>query len=135
MSDPAFQPRLLLKAGCQLQDVHVRSGPDRPAQKALTKFRIATLGGQLRWKSESGPAIGDLSFPKKIEHIQSYAYLSESSFSVCCDIPLQILKNLEDKRAGADAVLWMDLAGSWAIDGSIEPILQHPWRITVPKAM
>ena len=134
-ADQAFQPRLLLQAGCQLQDVPARSRPNRPAQKALTGFRIATLGGQLRWESESGPVIGDLSFPMKLEHTQSYAYLVEGLFTMCCDIPLQVLKRLEDKRGGMAVILWMDLAGSWAIDGSIEPILQNPWRITVPTAM
>ena len=29
----------------------------------------------------------------------------------------------------------MDLAGSWAIDGSIQPIYQSPWRFEVPTDM
>ena len=59
-AEPAFRPRIRLSAGCQLQEV--------PASETLPTgvrgFGIAALGGQLRWGSATGPAIGDLSFPK-----------------------------------------------------------------------
>ena len=52
-----------------------------------------------------------------------------------CDVPHQILSRLEAERGGASPVFWMDLAGAWALDGSIEPIYQSPWRFVVPADM
>ena len=52
-----------------------------------------------------------------------------------CDVPHQILSRLEAERGGASPVFWMDLAGSWALDGSIEPIYQSPWQFVVPTDM
>ncbi len=54
---------------------------------------------------------------------------------MCCDAPPHVLSRLETERAGALPVFWMDLAGSWAIDGGIEPIYQSPWRFEVPTDM
>lgn len=131
VADHAFQPRLLLNAGCQVQEVTGRQVP----QKDLTGFRIINLGGQLRWGSGNGPVIGNLSFPKNLEHFQSAAYSSEHQFTMCCDVPHQVLSRLEAERSGKAPVLWMDLCGSWAINGDIEPISLHPWQLTVPTEM
>ena len=51
---------------------------------------------------------------------------------MCCDVVPHVLERVEAERGGALPVFWMDLAGSWAIDGSIEPIYQRPWRFVVP---
>ena len=127
-ADVALQPRLKFSAGCQLHEVPAQGIP----QDGLRGIRIATLGGQLRWQSETGPVIGDLSFPKGLEHIRSTADSSEHQFTIYCDVPLQVLGRLEAERAGASPVFWMDLAGSWALDGGIEPIYQRPWQFAVP---
>ena len=127
----AFQPRIELTAGCQVQEV-ARS---QTSPKAIVGFAIAALGGQLRWGSDTGPVIGDLSIPKGLEHLRSNAYSHEHPFTMCCDVPHQVLSRLEAERAGATPVFWMDLAGSWAIDGGIEPIYQRPWRFEVPTDM
>lgn len=128
-ADHAFHPRLELSAGCQLTEVAARQ-TDAPVS-----FRIASLRGQLRWESEGGPLIGDLSFPKGIEHLRSTAYPSEQGFTMCCDLSPQVLARLEAERGGAPPVFWMDLAGAWALDEGIEPIRQSPWRFVVPTDM
>ena len=130
-AEVAFHPRILLSAGCQLQEVST----DQMSREGLKGFRIAALGGQLRWRSETGPVIGDLSIPKGLEHLRSAAHSSEHQFTMSCDVPHQILSRLEAERGGASAVFWMDLAGSWVLDGSIEPIYQSPWRFVVPADM
>lgn len=127
-ADVALQPRIRFSAGCQLQEVRAHGIP-QDGQRAI---RIATLGGQLRWQSATGPVIGDLSFPKGLEHLRSTSDSSEHQFTIYCDVPLQVLSRLEVKRAGASPIFWMDLAGSWALDGGIEPIYQNPWQFAVP---
>ncbi len=52
-----------------------------------------------------------------------------------CDVPHQTLSRLEAERAGANPVFWLDLAGSWSIDGGIEPIYQDSWHFAVPADM
>ena len=131
VADHAFQPRLLFNAGCQVQEV---TGL-RPPRKDLTGFRIINLGGQLRWGSGTGPVIGDLSFPKNLEHFQSAAYASEHQFKMSCDVPHQVLNRLETERSGKAPVLWIDLCGWWATNGDIEPLSLHPWQLTVPTEM
>ncbi len=54
---------------------------------------------------------------------------------MCCDVPHDVLSRMEAERGGAPPVFWMDLAGSWIIDGGIEPIHQAPWQFTVPTDM
>lgn len=127
----AFQPRIELTAGCQVQEIP----SSQTSPQGIAGFAIAALGGQLRWGSNTGPVIGDLSIPKGLEHLRSHAYSHEHLFTMCCDVPHQVLSRLEAERAGATPVFWMDLAGSWAIDGGIEPIYQSPWRFEVPTAM
>lgn len=130
-AEHACDPRLLLKMGCELNEV--TTSATIPPSRPLLKFRIATLGGQLRWSNAGGPIIGDLSFPRGLEHIQARSHMSEGAFSMCCSVPFSTLKWIEDKRCGEPLELWMDLAGSWAIDGAVEPIFQHPWPIRVPQ--
>ena len=127
----AFQPRIELAAGCQVQEIP----KSQTSPEGIVGFTIAALGGQLRWKSDTGPVIGDLSIPKGLEHFRADAYSHEHSFTMCCDVPHQVLSRLEIERAGALPVFWMDLAGSWAIDGGTEPIYQSPWRFEVPTEM
>ena len=131
VADHAFQPRPLLNAGCQVQEMTSR----QPPQKDLAGFKIINLGGQLRWGSGTGPVIGDLSFPKNLEHFQSAAYPSEHLFTICCDVPHQVLNRLEAERSGKTPILWMDLCGSSNINGDIEPIYLRPWQFTVPTEM
>ena len=133
-ADLALHPRLALAAGCQLHEVAARPAVagHLPASEALVGFRIASLGGQLRWRSERGPVIGDLSFPRGLEHVRSASDPSEHEFTMCCDVAPHVLERVEAERGGAPPVFWMDLAGSWAINGSIEPIYQTPWRFVVP---
>ena len=52
-----------------------------------------------------------------------------------CDVPLDVLSRLEAERSGAPPIFWVDLAGSWAIDGGIEPIHQRPWQFVAPTDM
>ena len=127
----AFQPRIELTAGSQVQEIP----KSQTSPQGIVGFAIAALGGQLRWGSNTGPVIGDLSIPKGLEHLRSNAYSHEHLFTMCCDVPHQVLSRLEAERAGATPVFWMDLAGSWAIDGGIEPIYQRPWRFEVPTDM
>lgn len=127
----AFQPRIELAAGCQVQEI----SDSRTSPEGIASFTIAALGGQLRWGSDTGPVIGDLSIPKGLEYLRSQAYSQEHPFTMCCDVPHQVLSCLEAERAGAPPVFWMDLAGSWAIDGGLEPIYQRPWRFEVPTDM
>ena len=131
VADVAFQPRIKLSAGCQIQEIPA-SGE---SQKGLVGFRIAAFGGQLRWRSESGPVIGDLSIPKGLQSFRSAAYSYEHTFTMCCDMPHHVLSRLEADRGAAPPVFWMDLVGSWAIDGVLEPIYQRPWRFDVPTDM
>ena len=130
-ADPAFRPRMRLSAGCQLQEVPV----SEVAPTGVSGFGIATLGGQLRWGSETGPVIGDLSFPKGLERLRSAGHSFDHQFTMYCDAPLDVLSRLEAERGGAPPVFWMDLAGSWALDGGIEPIYQRPWQFVVPIDM
>ena len=130
-ADVALQPRIGLSAGCQVQDL--------PATEVFpegaTGFAIATLGGQLRWRSETGPVVGDLSIPKGLQYLRSTNHPHEHTFTICCDTPHHVLTRLEAERGAAPPVFWMDLAGSWAMDGSIQPIYQDPWRFEVPTDM
>ena len=131
VADVAFQPRIELSAGCQIQEIPA-SGE---SLKSLVGFRIAALGGQLRWRSESGPVIGDLSIPKGLQTFRSAPYSLEHTFTMYCDVPHHVLSRLEADRGMAPPIFWMDLAGSWLIDGALEPIFQRPWRFDVPTDM
>ena len=131
-ADAAFQPRMIIKAGCQLMDVPSQSD----SQPEIKAYRFATLGGQVRWITEDGPVIGELSFPRNLAHCKSYLYPLEQWFEMSCDIPYHGLSRLETSRAEGSAVIWMDLYGSWAMGKTIEPImLLRPWRIEVPAEM
>ena len=131
-ADTAFQPRILLAAGCQFMNVPPQSG----SQSDAKAYRFATLGGQLRWGAEDGPVIGDLSFPRMLAHCKSTDYHSEQWFEVSCDVPYHVLSRLDERRAGGPMVTWMDLHGSWAIGGTVEPImLLRPWQVEVPAEM
>ena len=124
VAEAAFQPRIGLSAGCQVQEV-AASGE---SQKGLVGFNIAALDGQLRWGSETGQVVGDLSIPKGL-HIRSAPYSFEQSFTMCCDVPHHVLSRLEAERGAAPPIFWMDLAGSWSINGALEPIFQRLWRV------
>ncbi len=130
-ADVAFQPRIELSAGCQIQEIPA-SGE---SLNGLVGFSIAALGGQLRWQSETGPVIGDLSIPKGLQTLRSAAYPLEHTFTMCCDVPHHILSRLEVERGAAPPTFWMDLTGSWLINGVLEPIIQRPWRFEVPTDM
>ena len=117
-ADAALQPCIALSAGCQVQDL----GATEEFPEGVVAFTIAALGGQLRWRSETGPVVGDLSFPKGLEHFRSTMHAYEHTFTTCCDMPHHVLSRLEAERAGGPPVFWMDLAGSWAMAGSIQPI-------------
>ena len=54
---------------------------------------------------------------------------------MCCDVPHHVLSRLEADRGGTAPIFWMDLAGSWAVYGDIQPIYQRPWRFEVPTDM
>ena len=107
VADAAFQPRIGLLAGCQVQDV-----PGSCESPNLVGFRIAALGGQLRWGSETGPVVGDLCIAKGVEHLRSTAYPLEHALTMCCDVPHHVLSRLEAERGAEPPVFWMDLAGS-----------------------
>ncbi|MCY4233590.1 MAG: hypothetical protein OXE59_07630 [Bacteroidetes bacterium] len=124
----SFQPRILFNAGCQVQEITGR----KPPHQDLVGFKIINLGGQLRWNSGTGDVIGDFSFPHKLEYVKSADYPSEQIFKICCDVPHHILSRLEIDRKGEPPILWVDLCGSWAIDGGIEPIFLTPWKLKVP---
>ena len=79
--------------------------------------------------------VGDLSIPKGLQHFRSTNHAYEHTFTMCCDMPHHVLSRLEAERGGAPPVFWMDLAGSWAINGNIQPIYQRPWRFEVPADM
>jgi hypothetical protein len=130
-ADVAFRPRIELSAGCQVQDLRATEG----FPEGVAGFRIATLGGQLRWRSATGPVVGDLSIPKGLQHFRSTNHPGEHTFTMSCDVPHHVLSRLEAERGGAPPILWMDLVGSWAIHGSIQPIYQDPWRFEVPSDM
>ena len=130
-ADAALQPRIALSAGCQVQDVHATE----EFPEGVVGFAVAALGGQLRWRSETGPVVGDLSIPKGLQHFRSTNHAYEHTFTMCCDMPHHVLSRLEAERGGAPPVFWMDLAGSWAINGNIQPIYQRPWRFEVPADM
>ena len=131
VADAAFQPRIALLAGCQFQDVP-GSGE---SQEGPVGFRIGALGGQLRWGSKTGPVIGDLSIPKGLQHLRSAAYSLERTFTMFCDVPHHVLSRLEAERGAAPPIFWMDLSGSWEINGVLEPIAQPPWAFDVPTDM
>lgn len=127
----AFQPRIGLTAGCQFQEIPASS----ESKKGLVGFRIAALSGQLRWGSETGPVVGDLTIPEGYHHFRSAAYSQEHTFRMCCDVPHHVLSRLEAERGAAPPIFWMDLAGSWWINGVLEPIHQRPWPFDVPTDM
>lgn len=130
-ADVALQPRIGLSAGCQLQDLSATE----EFPEGVAGFAIVALGGQLRWRSQTGPVVGDLSIPKGLQYLRSTNHPHEHAFTICCDAPHHVLTRLEAERGGAPPVFWMDLAGSWALDGSIQPIYQDPWRFEVPTDM
>ena len=101
----------------------------------MVGFTVAALGGQLRWRSETGPVVGDLSIPKGLQHFRSTDHPYEHTFTMCCDVPHHVLSRLEADRGGAPPMFWLDLAGSWALDGSMQPIYQRPWPFEVPTDM
>ncbi len=127
-ADTAFQPRLKLSAGCQVQE----RSPSPGFPNGLVGLRIVGLGGQLRWRSETGPVIGDLSVPKGLQYFRSASPSLEHTFTMCCSVPHPVLSRLEAERGGSRPTFWMDLSGSWAMNGIIEPILHQPWRFDVP---
>lgn len=130
-ADVAFHPRIELSVGCQVHDV--------PATDELpggaVGFTFSALGGQLRWRSATGPVVGDLSIPKGLQYFSSRNHPHEHAFTMCCDVPLHVLSRLEADRGATAPTLWMDLTGSWAIGGATEPIYQTPWRFDVPTDM
>ena len=130
-ADVALQPRIALSAGCEVQDLPATE----EFPEGVVGFTIVALGGQLRWRSETGPVVGDLSIPKGLQHLRSANHPYEHAFTICCDVPCHVLFRLEAERGGAPPIFWMDLAGSWAMDGSIQPIYQRPWRFEVPTDM
>ena len=130
VADAAFQPRIRLSAGCQLQEIP----PSGESEEGIG-FRIATLGGQLRWQSETGPVVGDLTTSKGLQNLRSAPFASEQSFMMYCDAPHHVLSRLEAERGAASPIFCMDLTGSWWINGVIEPILQRPWQFEVPTDM
>ena len=130
-ADVALQPRIGLSAGCQVQDLSATE----EFPEGVAGFTIAALGGQLRWRSQSGPVVGDLSIPKGLQYLRSTNHPHEHTFTICCDVPHHVLSRLEAERGGGPPIFWMDLAGSWALDGSIQPIYQDPWRFEVPTGM
>ncbi len=83
---------------------------------------IATLGGQLRWWSGTSPVVGDLCIPMGLQYLRWTNHQHEHTLAICCDAPHHVLTRLETERRGAPLVLRMDLAGSWALEGSIQPI-------------
>ena len=119
------------RQGCQVQDLPATEG----FPEGAVGFTIVALGGQLRWRSETGPVVGDLSVPKGLQHFRSENHPYEHAFTICCDVPHHVLNRLEAERGGAPPIFWMDLAGSWAINGNIQPIYQRPWRFEVPNDM
>ena len=127
-AEAAFRPRLVLSAGCQLQEVAASPG----RSDGVSGFKIAALGGQLRWASADGPVVGDLSVPRGLEHAPPAPHSVEYGFTMSCDVPHDVLSRLEAERGGARPTFWMDLAGSWAVDGRLEPIYQKPWCVDVP---
>lgn len=127
-AEAAFHPRLVLSAGCQLQEVAASPG----RSDGVSGFKIAALGGQLRWASADGRVIGDLSIPRGLEHAAPAPHALEYEFTMSCDVPHDVLSRLEAERGGARPTFWMDLAGSWAVDGRLEPIYQKPWCVDVP---
>ncbi len=130
-ADVALQPRIALSAGCQVQDILA----NEEFPEGVVGFTIATLGGQLRWLTETGPVVGDLSIPKGLQHFRSTNHAYEHTFTLCCDFPHHVLSRLETERGGAPPIFWMDLAGSWAVNGSVQPIYQRPWGFEVPTDM
>lgn len=130
-ADVAFHPRIELSVGCQVQDLPATEG----SSKGVVGFTIAALGGQLRWGSETGPVVGDLSIPKSLQHFRSTSHPYEHTFTMYCDVPLHALSRLEAERGGAPPTFWMDLTGSWGMGGATEPIYQRPWRFDVPTDM
>ena len=130
-TDVALQPRVALSAGCQVQDVLA----NEEFPEGVVGFTIAALGGQLRWRSEAGPVVGDLSIPQGLQHFRSTNHAYEHTFTMGCDMPHHVLSRLEAERGGAPPVFWMDLAGSWAMAEGIQPIYQRPWRFEVPTDM
>ena len=130
-ADVALQPRIGLSAGCQVQDLRATEEfPD-----GVAGLTIAALGGQLRWRSETGPVVGDLSIPKGLQYLRSTDHPHEHTFTICCDVPHHVLSRLEAERGGAPPNFWMDLAGLVGIGCSIQPIYQDPWRFEVPTDM
>lgn len=114
-ADSALQPRIKLTAGCQVQDL----SPTEGFPEGVAGFTIAALGGQLRWREKTGPVVGDLSIPKGLQYFRSANHPHEHKFTMCCDVPRHVLSRLEAERGAAAPIFWMDLAGSWALDGSI----------------
>ena len=55
-ADVALQPRIGLSAGCQVQELP----PTEEFPQGWGRATIATLGGQLRWRSRAGPVVGNL---------------------------------------------------------------------------
>ena len=127
----AFQPRIELSAGCQFQEIP----PSGESEMGIVGFRIASLGGQLRWRSETGPVIGDLSTTKNLQNLRSHSFSSEQSFTMYCDVPHPVLSRLEAERGAEPPTFCMDLTGSWWINGNLEPIYGHPWSFVVPADM
>ena len=130
-ADVALQPRIALSAGCQVQDILA----NKEFPEGVVGFTIVALGGQLRWQTETGPVVGDLSSPKGLQHFRSTSHAYEHTFTIYCDVPHHVLSRLEAERGGMSPIFWMDLVGSWAIDGSIQPIYQSSWRFEVPTEM
>ena len=96
-ADAALQPRIALSAGCQVQDL--RATDKFP--EGVVALRIAALGGQLRWRSETGSVVGDLSIPKGLQHFRSTNHAHEHTFTMYCNMPHHVLSRLEaELRSG-----------------------------------
>ena len=101
--------------------------------EGVVAFRIAALGGQLRWRSETGPVVGDLSIPKGLQHfpfdeprVRAHVHDVLRYAAPCPESP-------GGRTGRGTPVFWMDLAGSWAINGNIQPIYQRPGGSKCPR--
>ncbi len=131
-ADMAFHPRLAIAAGCQLKEFPADSRHSHPA---IINYRLASLGGQLRWESAGGPVLADLAFPMGLESARSAPYAPDRPFTMYCDLLPSVLSRLEAARDGGDPVFWFTLAGTWETPNGTEPLSQQPWSILVPRDM
>ena len=94
------------------------------------------LGGQLRWRSETGPVVGDLSIPMGLQYLRSTNHPHEHTFTICCDVPHHVLSRLRGRtRRGTPELLDGPgrLVGDWMEASS--QFTNDPWRFEVPTDM